>query len=101
MSLTNEDKEWLLQQFAARSAIEALPTHADLESLADKTREQIERAETNLLTAFHQWASPVERRLRSHSEAIRALDQETETSIETARKIADHEARIRRLEKAS
>lgn len=52
MGLTQEDREWI---------------HAELE-----------RVETKLLTAFHTWASPLEMRQRSHSAALRALDQEME-----------------------
>jgi hypothetical protein len=37
---------------------------------------RIEHVETNLLTEFHKWASPVEMRVRSHSAALRALDLE-------------------------
>ncbi|HTS75285.1 MAG TPA: hypothetical protein VMG40_03725 [Bryobacteraceae bacterium] len=52
MALTDEDKRWIT--------------------------EQLEAVETKLLTAFHQWASPVDTRLRAHSAAIRALDVEQE-----------------------
>ena len=33
---------------------------------------------THVLTAFHQWASPIDNRMRSHAAAIRALDIELE-----------------------
>ena len=49
MSLDGEDKQWIL--------------------------EQLERLETNLLTEFHKWASPLEARQLTHS-AVRALDLE-------------------------
>ena len=52
MSLDGEDKPWI--------------------------REQLERLETNLLTEFHKWASPLEARQRTHSAALRALDVEME-----------------------
>jgi hypothetical protein len=52
MGLTEEDRQWI--------------------------RAELERVETKLLTAFHSWASPVEMRQRSHSAALRALDQEME-----------------------
>ena len=52
MSLTNEDKQWI--------------------------DERLDRVETKLLTAFHQWASPMEARLRTHSAALRAMDLEME-----------------------
>ena len=62
MSLTDEDKRWI--------------------------EERLERVETNLLTAFHKWASPLEMRQRSHSAALRALDVEVE----------GHEDRLKKLE---
>ncbi|MBC8167815.1 MAG: hypothetical protein H7Y20_18335 [Bryobacteraceae bacterium] len=49
------------------------------ERLDDKVNEsearliqRMEKIETSLLTAFHQWASPAEMRARTHSAAIRA-----------------------------
>jgi hypothetical protein len=50
--LTEEDKQWISQRF--------------------------EKVETALLTEFHEWASPVELRQKSHVAAIRALDTEVE-----------------------
>ena len=41
--------------------------------------ERLEKVETNLLTEFHKWASPVELRSRSHAAALRALDAEVES----------------------
>jgi len=52
MSLTDDDKQWIT--------------------------DQLEHVETKLLTAFHQWGSPVQMRQRSHSAALRALDVEVE-----------------------
>ena len=52
MALSDEDKRWI--------------------------SERLETVETKLLTAFHQWASPVDTRLRAHSAAIRAFDVEQE-----------------------
>jgi hypothetical protein len=37
-------------------------------------QERLEKVETNLLTEFHKWASPVELRQRSHAAVLRALD---------------------------
>ena len=51
--LTEEDKQWISQR--------------------------LEKVETTLLTEFHQWASPVELRQRSHAAALRALDAEVES----------------------
>ena len=39
---------------------------------------RIEKAETSLLTAFHEWASPTDQKIRSHREALRALDLQIE-----------------------
>ncbi len=52
MALSDDDKRWI--------------------------NERLETMETKLLTAFHQWASPVDTRLRAHTAAIRALDVEQE-----------------------
>lgn len=61
MSLTDEDKQWI--------------------------DERLERVETNLLTAFHQWASPMEARQRTHAAALRALDLEMEALDDRVKKL--------------
>lgn len=61
MSLTTEDKEWIIAE--------------------------LHRVETALLTAFHKWASPVEMRVRSHTAALRALDIELESVSDRVTKI--------------
>ena len=61
MSLTDEDKQWITQQ--------------------------LERAETALLTEFHKWSSPVEMRVRSHSAALRAMDIEVEAIADRVTKL--------------
>jgi hypothetical protein len=110
MSLTNEDKEWIaalfsrqLTNFASNFATkEDLANFATKEDLANfATKEDLERMETKLLTAFHQWASPLEVRVRAHSMAIGAFDGEKENSIEQAKKLIELERRISKLEKAS
>jgi hypothetical protein len=65
MSLTDEDKHWITE-------------------LLD---ERLERVETNLLTAFHKWASPMEARQRTHSAAMRALDLEMEALDDRVKKL--------------
>lgn len=50
-------------------------------------QEQLRNLETNLLTAFHQWASPVEMRQRSHAAALRALDTEVESLADRVSKL--------------
>jgi len=102
MSLTDDDKNWIasaiasaigasearlthkleslpghqdLERFATRQDLERFATRQDLERFA--TRQDLERVETSLLTEFHKWASPMEQRMRTHREALRALDLET------------------------
>jgi hypothetical protein len=65
MSLTDEDKHWITE-------------------LLD---ERLERVETNLITAFHKWASPMEARQRTHSAAMRALDLEMEALDDRVKKL--------------
>jgi hypothetical protein len=65
MSLTDEDKRWIT-------------------GLLD---ERLERVETNLLTAFHKWASPMEAPQRTHAAALRALDLELETLDDRVKKL--------------
>jgi hypothetical protein len=50
MALTDEDKEWIA--------------------------ERLERTVVRLLSAFYQWASPIESRTRRHREAIHDLEVE-------------------------
>lgn len=50
MSLTEADKGWIVAQ--------------------------LEATETMLLQAFHDWAGPMELRVRSHAAALRALDED-------------------------
>jgi len=38
--------------------------------------ESLERLETKLLTAFHQWAAPIESRTRRHRDTIHDLEVE-------------------------
>ena len=42
--------------------------------------ERLELVETKLLTAFHQWASPMEARQRTLAAVLRMLRLESETS---------------------
>jgi hypothetical protein len=63
MALSDEDKQWVERQLAIQSA---------------RFAEQLDRVETRFLTEFHKWASPLEARLRTHSAALRAVDEEME-----------------------
>ena len=67
MSLTDEDKQWINQR-----------REEDRQWISELLDERLERVETKLLTAFHQWASPMEARLRTHTATLRALDLEME-----------------------
>jgi hypothetical protein len=69
--LTEDDKKWIsdlldqnLERFETKldldQKLERFETKLDLE-------QRLERLETKLLTAFHNWASPIESRQRSHS----------------------------------
>ena len=51
---------------------------AYLDEMKRELRADIEKTETKLLRAFHDWASPLEMRIRSHSAAMRAMDLEIE-----------------------
>jgi hypothetical protein len=64
MSLTEEDKRWI--------------------------REQFEGVETRLLTEFHKWASPNEARQRSHSASLCALEVEVEDLRDRVTKLEGH-----------
>lgn len=50
-------------------------------------RQELERMEAKLLTAFHTWASPMEARQRSHSAALRAFDAELENQDDRLKKL--------------
>jgi hypothetical protein len=63
MSLTFEDKEWIVGQIQQSEG-----------RIADRLSEKMEGMETRILSAFHIWASPMEARVDSHSMALRALD---------------------------
>jgi len=47
------------------------PTHKSIQSA-------IEASENRLPIAFHDWASPIEVRVKSHSHALRVFDRENE-----------------------
>ena len=72
MSLTDEDKSWITEQFRENW---------------DRTTEEIRRVETSLLTEFHKWASPSEARQRTHAAAIKAIDLEMEALSERVSKL--------------
>ena len=117
MSLTEDDKKWLTEQFATKldletklervatkqdleTKLERVATKQDLETKLERvatkldleryaTKEDLERIETNLLTAFHSWASPTEARLRTHTAMLRAIDLEMEVLSNRISKLED------------
>ena len=62
--MTEEDKHWIASLFRSlQTQIQGLDTRMTgmetrMQDLETRMLERIERSETNLLTAFHQWASP-------------------------------------------
>ena len=79
--MTDEDRQWLT------ALVKGLQTQiygieAETRNLEARLLERIELTETRLLTAFHQWASPMEARVKSHSSLLRALDLELESSLD-------------------
>ena len=76
MSLSDEDKQWIAAQFSEK-----------LEATETKFSEKLEAMETKLLRAFHDWASPVEMRMRSHTALMRAMDAEIESLGERVSKL--------------
>jgi hypothetical protein len=79
MGLTEEDRTWLLAQFAG--------INGRIDRVETSFNARIERVETSLLTEFHKWASPMEQRMRSHRELLRTLDLETERLDERVAKL--------------
>ena len=61
MAVTEEDKQWLTEQFSRFA-----------------TKKGLEHVETSLLTEFHKWASPMEARQRTHTATLKAVDAEME-----------------------
>jgi hypothetical protein len=61
-----------------------------LAKVEERFGERLEKVETTLLTEFHKWASPLEMRLRTHTAAIRALDEEMESISDRLKKVEGH-----------
>jgi hypothetical protein len=72
MSLTNEDKQWIVNA---------------INSSESRLIARIEAVETSLLTEFHKWASPLEARMRTHTAALRAIDLEIESLSDRVAKL--------------
>jgi hypothetical protein len=73
------------------SKIGALDTRLQAMDVKFATKQDLERVETNLLTEFHKWASPVEARAKTHAAAIRAIDLEMEALTERVQKLEKHD----------
>ncbi len=58
-----------------------------MEAIEGRLDAKIERVETNLLTEFHKWASPMDARMRTHAATLRALDLEMEALSDRVRKL--------------
>lgn len=84
MALDEQDKRWI-EQTVTREVIAA--EERIVSALKDFVGERSEGVETKLLTAFQQWASPMEARMRTHAAALKAFDAEMEY----------HEDRLRKL----
>jgi uncharacterized protein YukE len=78
MQFTDEDKIWL----------STLLTTLIGQSEA-RTAQAIQDSETRLLTAFHEWASPMGQRMRTHREALRALDLQIEEIASRVKRLED------------
>ena len=93
MGLDAEDRQWILdtlgQNFdrVERKFDEKLDEN--LERIERKFDEKLEGMETRLLTAFHEWASPVALRLDSNRAALRTFDIELETLQNRVKKIEE------------
>jgi hypothetical protein len=77
--LATEDRDWIAEQLAKLS-------HDVFKEIA-RVEAGVERVETSLLTEFHKWASPLEQRMRTHREALRALDMEMVDLSERVQKL--------------
>ena len=90
MSLTEDDKRWITEQFATKLDFERFATKEGLETKLERfsAKEYLERLETNLLKAFN-WAPPVEARQRIHAATLRAHELELEVLSNRIRKLED------------
>lgn len=61
--------------------------NARIDEVKIYVNERCERVETALLTEFHKWASPLQKRVNSHSAVLRALDAELESLKERVERL--------------
>jgi hypothetical protein len=77
MNLDEQDKAWIGELVAGlRTGLERVEKgfRTELERVETGFRTELERVATALLTEFHKWAAPNDQKLRTHREALRALD---------------------------
>ena len=67
MALTEDDKSWIEAKLDAK----------------------LEALETKLLTAFHQWASPLDSRVRRHRDGIHDLETELDALADRVKALED------------
>jgi hypothetical protein len=65
---------------------------ARINARIDMVDARIEKVETNLLTEFHKWASPVDSKLRTHRSWFYEVDAEVEALKGRMRKLEGGEA---------
>jgi len=98
MNLSDDDKKWFETVIDAKLGRLSADGEAyfdsrfnnlsaTIESYRQEQRVALEALETKLLTEFHKWASPTELRIRSHADAIRAIDLELENTKERVSKL--------------
>lgn len=96
MSLDAADRQWIADLLEANMHRIEENIHrveervnASEGRLREEFSEKLEGMETRLLTAFHEWASPVALRLDSNRAALRTFDIELETLQNRVKKIEE------------
>ena len=76
--LTNEDKEWIAT--ATRESEDRIMTalRSAISESEQRITGKITEIEVKLLTEFHEWATRMDQKLRTHREALRSLDLQIE-----------------------
>ena len=85
MALTDEDKQWIDEKLDRLSQ----GFNQGLEQFSEHFDQKLERVETKLLTAFHQWASPIDMRQRTHTATLKAIDAEMEALANRVTKLEE------------
>ena len=98
MNWTESDKAWLAELLqgvekrllvAVDAKLQVVETRFSqgLQDIEAKFSQQLQDVETKLLTEFHKWASPSEARQRTHTAALRAIDEEMEYLSDRVKKL--------------